>query len=1119
MPAHGLIAVVGLGLAGLAFAAASAGDVAAKTEPGTTPQPELDKGMDPATSRAVLQALQTESDPANLLRFADSIQHSYPIAAGALTAKAAALQAGERSGQRALATAQGLTAEAATHATPAAAMPPESTPPTAQPSVTIVPSVAPPAAAPVPPPAAAAPGAPQSVPSAATAPAARWSHEHRGRAASPALLGVAPTGAGTWVAAVDADIRRDSTQERFADLLRYPVGSVSNETHNGTIWQFRVISNKTNPQETQFAKEVKGWIWHPAAALAPSPMPAPLPVVTPQTMANAPRNEAIAEVQRKLNALRIADPPLVVDGVNGPKTIGAVKLFQMKHGLKVDGIAGPQTTGALNSAIATSSDVGQVQSALNALGVVAPPLVVDGIAGPKTIAAVRAFQSRMGLKVDGIAGPQTKAALAQTTPAMWNAAIARTPAPPPAVTPIAPAAAAIHVVTMKDVQNALNALGARPPLTVDGIAGPLTKAQITLFQQSKWGKGLKVDGIAGPQTKAALETALAAKQHGQVAAGLARPAGTHAAPAASSPTATHPASSPVPTPHTAAPPSTAPAAARVQLAHSTAPAVHPMAAIAAPHLAPPGARPLRPPGVTPLNVHPFAPAPPRPLGPEFGRPAPPAIDRATFDRGMFDRGYAARDAWRAEAAAQQGYGYGPEYGAPPYYGQGAPWGYGGEYEAPPPYYGAASPLSYPPAAYYPPGPPSSTAPAAPPASDATQAPPAAPSPSDTLNSAIDTPAVAPSPSDAGLPDGGAPSSAPSDTPPDGASAPAPANDGGSDATASGQLYSRFVGPPIVIAARHAIEQIERRPGQIHLMRNAAVSEFQAIFNRDVTPFYGWAPLAVDGIFGPKTQGALEFVVTQWSQVPAGAPPSADVTAGRRGYGRGGHHPRRHHYAPPPPPPPDPQDAAAGYRSFGHAYGHGWSHAFGGPSSRPWGHYPNRWAHPRGYVPPEFGGMPFAPPPPMPPPPMPPPPMPQYAPQYDPSAPPPPPPTVTAPPPAPDGSAMPPPDGSTPIHHHHHGPQPPDGSVPAPAPAATASGWRGGGRPWGRPYGYRGAELEQAAIAEQAAAQTAIADAELQQVSPSPEDMPPPAAPPDPLPFDPRTFYGAIGRYPHFRRVA
>lgn len=51
-----------------------------------------------------------------------------------------------------------------------------------------------------------------------------------------------------------------------------------------------------------------------------------------------------------------------------------------------------------------------VQQALNQLGAL-PPLVEDGVNGPSTTAAVRSFQTKMGLQVDGVVGPQTVASL------------------------------------------------------------------------------------------------------------------------------------------------------------------------------------------------------------------------------------------------------------------------------------------------------------------------------------------------------------------------------------------------------------------------------------------------------------------------------------------------------------------------------------------------------------------------------------------------------------------------------------------------------------------------------------------------------------------------------------
>jgi peptidoglycan hydrolase-like protein with peptidoglycan-binding domain len=52
-----------------------------------------------------------------------------------------------------------------------------------------------------------------------------------------------------------------------------------------------------------------------------------------------------------------------------------------------------------------------LQDSLNKLVKPSPNLDVDGIYGPKTVAAVEAFQKKLGLQVDGLAGQLTHAAI------------------------------------------------------------------------------------------------------------------------------------------------------------------------------------------------------------------------------------------------------------------------------------------------------------------------------------------------------------------------------------------------------------------------------------------------------------------------------------------------------------------------------------------------------------------------------------------------------------------------------------------------------------------------------------------------------------------------------------
>jgi peptidoglycan hydrolase-like protein with peptidoglycan-binding domain len=77
--------------------------------------------------------------------------------------------------------------------------------------------------------------------------------------------------------------------------------------------------------------------------------------------------------------------------------------------------------------------------------------------------------------------------------------------------------ASIAVGSVKDVQHALNTLGyCKPPLIEDGKLGPLTINCIKAFQSKN---RLTVDGNAGPATKAALSAALSNMAGGASVAG------------------------------------------------------------------------------------------------------------------------------------------------------------------------------------------------------------------------------------------------------------------------------------------------------------------------------------------------------------------------------------------------------------------------------------------------------------------------------------------------------------------------------------------------------------------------------------------------------------------------
>jgi peptidoglycan hydrolase-like protein with peptidoglycan-binding domain len=126
--------------------------------------------------------------------------------------------------------------------------------------------------------------------------------------------------------------------------------------------------------------------------------------------------------------------------------------------------------------------VEDIQSALNQLGA-NPQLNVTGDYDQATKVAVTAFQQSHNCDVDGWVGSQTIAAI--------QASLAQK-APP-------------DIMTVEDIQSALNHLGANPQLNVTGDYDQATKAAVTAFQQSH---NCDVDGWVGSQTTDAIKAAL-----------------------------------------------------------------------------------------------------------------------------------------------------------------------------------------------------------------------------------------------------------------------------------------------------------------------------------------------------------------------------------------------------------------------------------------------------------------------------------------------------------------------------------------------------------------------------------------------------------------------------------
>jgi len=210
-------------------------------------------------------------------------------------------------------------------------------------------------------------------------------------------------------------------------------------------------------------------------------------------------------LQSLLNFLpaSITGPDLVVDGIFGPKTQAAVKMFQTYFGLNSDGIVGQNTflylgqpTGSFAAGPVFGSrtlkkgvsgrDVWILQNRLastakkyaQALGGPA-----DSIFGSKTEAAVKLFQADMGITVDGIVGTNTFFKLFLNT-FMGGRLLQRSRSD-------RNKGFDVFFLQVKLENEGFD------PGPIDGKFGPLTEAAVKSFQAAA---GITVDGVVGPVT-------------------------------------------------------------------------------------------------------------------------------------------------------------------------------------------------------------------------------------------------------------------------------------------------------------------------------------------------------------------------------------------------------------------------------------------------------------------------------------------------------------------------------------------------------------------------------------------------------------------------------------------
>lgn len=125
------------------------------------------------------------------------------------------------------------------------------------------------------------------------------------------------------------------------------------------------------------------------------------------------RGPNVRTIQFLLRNFSSATRFLAADGIFGPQTAQAVRLYKESRGLPVDGIVGTRTWDQLTHEFGVARgdrgpDVKAAQVQLRKNGY---RITIDGVFGPRTEGAVRAAQQRYGLTVNGVVDATTWRAL------------------------------------------------------------------------------------------------------------------------------------------------------------------------------------------------------------------------------------------------------------------------------------------------------------------------------------------------------------------------------------------------------------------------------------------------------------------------------------------------------------------------------------------------------------------------------------------------------------------------------------------------------------------------------------------------------------------------------------
>lgn len=255
---------------------------------------------------------------------------------------------------------------------------------------------------------------------------------------------------------------------------------------------------------------------------------------TPLTLGD--EGEIVAQLQAQLNGIAINYPNIKpifpVNGIFGPTTDAAVRVFQKQFNLTIDGIVGKATyykisfvyvavrklaelgslghlknlySGVWQGRVLRFGDRGVetqlVQYYLSSISLFYPEIPsvsIDGRFGNSTQNAVVAFQKRFGLISDGLIGQATWNRIYEIYTSIEDEIPDETTPPPYPGTPLRFGSRGNDVRTL---QQALNQVATQyttiPSIRADGLFGTSTRTAVQAFQRIF---NLVVDGIVGKAT-------------------------------------------------------------------------------------------------------------------------------------------------------------------------------------------------------------------------------------------------------------------------------------------------------------------------------------------------------------------------------------------------------------------------------------------------------------------------------------------------------------------------------------------------------------------------------------------------------------------------------------------